>query len=122
MGSQYKSQHLEIEIVPCKVMEISNQVIPVHPYDKDYRLYIDYRLHKEEQKGQPEKKEKGKKAMLISIRNNSRQEKKEMMQQIESAEAAAIKEETLRAWNELQEMINPTNKDKSVRIQEMVAF
>ena len=118
-------------------MEISNQVIPVHPYDKDYRLYIDYRLHKEvividinhirnncqqEQKDQPEKKEKGKKAMLISIRNNSRQEKKEIMQQMESAEAAAIKEETLRAWNEMQEMINPTNKDKSVRIQEMVAF
>ena len=44
------------------------------------------------------------------------------MQQIESAEAAAIKEETLRAWNEMQEMINPTNKDKSVRIQEMVSF
>ena len=120
-------------------MEISNQVIPVHPYDKDYRLYIDYRLHKEvivtdinyirnncqqEQKGQPEKKEKekGKKAMLISIRNNSRQEKKEIMQQMESAEAEAIKEESLRAWNEMQEMINPTNKDKSVRIQEMVAF
>ena len=121
-------------------MEISDQVIPVHPYDKDYRLYIDYRLHKEvivnddvnhirnnfqqEQKDQPEKKEKekGKKAMLISIRNNSRQEKKEIIQQIESAEAAAIREETLRAWNEMQEMINPTNKDKSVRIQEMVAF
>merc|ERR1712203_692231 len=115
---------IEIEIVTCKVMEISDQVIPVHPYDKDYRLYIDYRLHKEEQKDQPEKKEKekGKKAMLISIRNNSRQEKKEIMQQMESAEAAAIKEETLKAWNELQEMINPTNKDKSVRIQEMVAF
>ena len=120
-------------------MEISDQVIPVHPYDKDYRLYIDYRLHKEvividkkairnnwhqEQKDQPEKKEKekGKKAMLISIRNNSRQEKKEIMQQIESAEAAAIKEESLRAWNEMQEMINPSNKDKSVRIQEMVSF
>merc|ERR1711870_68957 len=104
MGRQYKSQHLEIEIVTCKVMEISDQLIPVHPYDKDYRLYIDYRLHKEEQKDQPEKKEKGKKAMLISIRNNSRQEEKEIMQQMESAEAAAIKEETLRAWNEMQEM------------------
>ena len=60
--------------------------------------------------------------MLISIRNNSRQEKKEIMQQIESAEAAAIKEETLRAWNEMQEMMNPTSQDKSVRIQEMVSF
>ena len=71
-----------------------------------------------------EKKER--KAMLINIRNNSRQGKKEMPEKNDSAEQELERmrkrEESERAWKEMQEMLRATIQEKPVRIQELVSF
>ena len=49
------------------------------------------------------------------------QEKKEK-KEWESAEHAALAAEKMKAWNEMQEITNPQNQDKSMRIKDLMSF
>ena len=49
------------------------------------------------------------------------QEKKEK-KEWESPEHAALAAEKMKAWNEMQEITNPQNQDKSMRIKDLMSF
>ena len=81
-------------------------------------------VKRQESTEQQEKKER--KAMLINIRNNSRQGRIEKPERNDSAEQELERmrrrEEGERAWKEMQEMLRATIQEKPVRIQELVSF
>ena len=49
-------------------------------------------------------------------------EKKEEKKEYESPEHAAMREASEKAHREMQELLNPANQDKSMRIKELLSF
>merc|ERR1712117_651299 len=48
--------------------------------------------------------------------------KKKEKKEYESPEHPAVREECEKAFREMQEMLNPANQDKSMRIKELMSF